>query len=323
MRLTGAITENHGVSNAIIPLGKGYIFVPSQLSQRGYVRVKVYYSPHLTGGTKKYRVNFYCLTLHKYYCTGNNDIDTWEIQMQQCSNDSNRNILLNGIQNEFSKCYTQSLLSLGKICFDSPFVTVKTNINIVLEEDTEFSKDNYAAVARKIHTYQEYQLHLIKIKRTWITSMGKEHRMLLFAFDKLPHKDYIQAMTPTNKIKTLTKWQLWHARLGHQLDDAITTASKYIDGVPKFTHRDLVLEVCSTCIQAKQTKNTDTGTTLKPTVPFKGFSMALSFTDIRSKNLNYHPGYLGVHGETCWLVITEHISKYMFDITLKSKAVPL
>ena len=61
----------------------------------------------------------------------------------------------------------------------------------------------------------------------------------------------------------------------------MTTASKYIDGVPKFPRRNPVLEACSTCIQAKQTKNADTGTTLKVTVPFQGFSIHFSFAGIR------------------------------------------
>ena len=102
-----------------------------------------------------------------------------------------------------------------------------------------------------------------------------------------------------NKIQTETKWQLWHARLGHQLDDAMTTTSKYIDGVPQFPHRDPILETCSTCIQAKQTKNAATGTTLKATTPFQGFSMDFSFAGIRSKNLERRRDYPGVHGEIC------------------------
>ena len=36
-------------------------------------------------------------------------------------------------------------------------------------------------------------------------SLGKEHCELLFAFDKLPHEDYIQAKTPIKKFKIETK----------------------------------------------------------------------------------------------------------------------
>ena len=91
VRLTGAITEDNGVSNSIVPLGEGFILVPSRFPQRGFVRVKVYYSPHLTGtiineddimgSTKKQRTRFSGLTLHKYYGTEDNDLNAWEIQV--------------------------------------------------------------------------------------------------------------------------------------------------------------------------------------------------------------------------------------------------
>ena len=90
----------------------------------------------------------------------------------------------------------------------------------------------------------------------------------MFAFEKLLHQDYIQDKARINNIKSETRWQLWYARLSHQLDDVMTTTSKYIDGVPKFPHRGPIIETCSTYMQAKQTRNTDTDTTIKATVPF-------------------------------------------------------
>ena len=103
----------------------------------------------------------------------------------------------------------------------------------------------------------------------------------------------------------------------------MTTASEYIDGVPKFPPRDPVPDACSTCIQAKQTKNAATSTTLKATVPCQGFSMDFSSASIRSKNLKRCRDYLGVHGQTCWLLTTDHFSKYIWGKTFKFKAVPL
>ena len=93
--------------------------------------------------------------------------------MRHRSNDSTRNILITGIQNEFSKCCTQPLLFPGKIRLASPLAIVKTNVNIAFKDDAEFRTDYDAAVARKVHEYQEYQLHLVKIELTRIMSMGK------------------------------------------------------------------------------------------------------------------------------------------------------
>ena len=123
MRLIGAITEDGGDSKSIVPLGEGYILVPSRFPQRGFVRVKVYYLPHLTGtiineedlmgDTKKGRQEFSGLALHKYYGTEDDDINTWEIKVQHKSNDDTRDIIITGIQNDVGKCYTQPLLFPG------------------------------------------------------------------------------------------------------------------------------------------------------------------------------------------------------------------
>ena len=58
------------------------------------------------GNTKKERNDFSSLTLQKYYGNKNNDIDTWELQVRNHSNDCICDILIIGIQNEFGKCYT-------------------------------------------------------------------------------------------------------------------------------------------------------------------------------------------------------------------------
>ena len=48
VRFTGAITEDNAVSNFNVSHGEGYILVPLRFQKFDYVRVKVYYSPHLT-----------------------------------------------------------------------------------------------------------------------------------------------------------------------------------------------------------------------------------------------------------------------------------
>ena len=176
VRLTGAITEDNGVSNSIVSLGEGFILVPFRFPQRDYIRVKIYYSPHLTsdiinegdimGNKKKDHANFSGLILHKYYGTKDDDIDTWEIQVRHRSNDSTKDILITGIQNESGKCYTQPLLSPGDIRIKSPLATVHTSIDMAMVKDDESRKGYDAAVTHKVHVYQEYQLHLIKIERT-------------------------------------------------------------------------------------------------------------------------------------------------------------
>ena len=158
------------MSNSIVPLGEGFILVPSRFPQRGYVCVKVYYSPHLTGTiinkedlmgyTKKHRAKFSGLTLHKYYSTEDDDLNTWEIQVRHRSNDSTKDILLTGIQNDAGKCYTQPLLFPGDIRLKSPLATIHTSVDMAMVGDNEFCKDYDAAVAHQVHVFSRVSTSL-------------------------------------------------------------------------------------------------------------------------------------------------------------------
>ena len=44
------------------------------------------------------------------------------------------------------------------------FANVNTDVDIALEDDAEYRKDNDGAIARKVHEYQEDQLHSVKIQ---------------------------------------------------------------------------------------------------------------------------------------------------------------
>ena len=48
---------------------------------------------------------------------------------------------------------------------------------------------------------------------------------------------------------------LWHQRLGHIHGEALAQAHRYIEGVPKLSKCDTVLNTCPTCVQAKLTKS--------------------------------------------------------------------
>ena len=69
---------------------------------------------------------------------------------------------------------------------------------------------------------------------------GKEHHTELFCYQNLPHHHFIQTLTETKlkDLKAETEWQIWHQRLGHQLDHAMHTASKFIDGVLQFSRQE-------------------------------------------------------------------------------------
>ena len=89
------------------------------------------------------------------------------------------------------------------------------------------------------------------------------------------------------------------------------SSSQFIDGVTKFSHSDRLLDKCSTCLDAKQSKNLATGTTLKATCLFQGFFMDFYFSGVCLKNSDHEKDFLVAHGKTCWLLMTNHFSKYI------------
>ena len=108
--------------------------------------------------------------------------------------------------------------------------------------------------------------------------------------------------------------------MGHIGDHYLYTAHKIIDGVPKFKHQDPVLEKCPVCIQSEQPATPGCGTTLKATAPMRGFSIDYAFSGQLSKDLAQRIDYLGIHGETCWILIRDHFSGYLFGECFKTKA---
>ena len=130
----------------------------------------------------------------------------------------------------------------------------------------------------------------------------------LYLAANLPYVKWIQDATPLNAIRAQTEQPLWHKRLRHQSDYYLYIVHKCIDGVPKFKHNDLILERCPTCIRAEQPKSSGTGTTMKATKPFKGFSIDVGHSGQTSKDKDRSHDYLGLHGETYWILIKDPVS---------------
>ena len=245
--------------------------------------------------------------------------------MSHVGGDFTKDLVITGIQNAVGKCYTHPLIFNPYLPTDSPVANIRTSIHLAAEDNPSFKTDVQTLLKIKVHTFQYFQYDKVYKELDHLRSLGDDAADRLSIFEKLPIHTYIQQLTSTQlyKMKSDAEWQLWHQRLGHQLDDAMQSASKHIDGVPDLPTRDRILEQCSTCLQAKQTKIPAKGTTLKATKRFQGFSIDFSFSGVKSKTTGRRKDYLGIHGETCWCLITDHFSKYIWGRTFKSKAVPL
>mmetsp|Transcript_17708 Transcript_17708/g.26863 ORF Transcript_17708/g.26863 Transcript_17708/m.26863 type:complete len:171 (-) Transcript_17708:2999-3511(-) len=143
-------------------------------------------------------------------------------------------------------------------------------------------------------------------------------------FHKLPFHEWIQKNTPVNKIRAETERLLWHRRLGHPSDYYLYHAHKHIDGVLKFKHEDRIFDICPTCIRGKQTKEpAGKNSTRKATFPYQGLSIDFSFSGMRSKDSKFSEDYVGLNGETAWILISDHRTRRKHGATQILKASPL
>ena len=140
----------------------------------------------------------------------------------------------------------------------------------------------------------------------------------------MPFHEYIQKNTPVSTIQAETERLLWHQRLGHPSDYYLYNAHKHVKGVPHFHHEHPVLDKCPTCIQAKQTKEpAGIHTTRTATAPYQGLSIDFSFSGVKSKDKDREVDYLGLNGETSWILISDHFTHRLHGDTCVSKASPI
>jgi hypothetical protein len=115
----------------------------------------------------------------------------------------------------------------------------------------------------------------------------------------LPFHDCIHQSTDVISLKAETEQMLWHQRLGHPSDYYLHDAREHIDGVPKFSHMDPVLDKCHTCIQAKQIKEpAGKNTTRVATRPYQRLPIDFAFAGAKSQDDKRKENFTGINGET-------------------------
>ena len=78
------------------------------------------------------------------------------------------------------------------------------------------------------------------------------------------------------------------------------------------------------CIKAKMTKTTPGPNSTKCALHHgQGLSIDFSFLGVKSKDTGRRKDYLGINGETCWILITDHHTGMQYGKTCLSKAFPI
>jgi len=103
----------------------------------------------------------------------------------------------------------------------------------------------------------------------------------------------------------------------------------FSDGVPEITRgKDLALNSCPVCLAANmKSRNWGDGETRTATEPGQGLSLDFLFAGQHSKNATNPEqmrinDYMGIHGETCCLLLCDHATERLDGVCRQSKAPP-
>ena len=132
-----------------------------------------------------------------------------------------------------------------------------------------------------------------------------------------------------HKLSVKQERLLWHQRLGHCGSEQLCRAHMFCDGVPKISPKTSVVDNCPVCLAANmRARDRGDGDTRTATVAGQGLSIDFSFAGQTSKN-STDPDrmrindYMGLHGETCYLLVYDHATERLEGVCKQSKAPPV
>jgi hypothetical protein len=116
----------------------------------------------------------------------------------------------------------------------------------------------------------------------------------------------------------------WHQRLRHVHIRRLAGLHKHVDGIPAIKLPPDI-EGCDTCWSCKlRNAARGTGNTRKDaTVPGQGILLDFGFIVQRSKDIARYEKFLGLNGESAYLLLADHHTDMLFGIVTMSKAPPL
>ena len=126
-----------------------------------------------------------------------------------------------------------------------------------------------------------------------------------------------------HQLNLKTQSQLYHQRLGHLNFRSMSTLYQHVDGIPKLPTPNEI-DNCPVCLAAKLRKSNAANTeTHEATECFQSIAIDMGFIVQQSKNTKRFKDYVGINGETCYILITDQFSGMNFGKPLVTKTVPI
>jgi hypothetical protein len=99
---------------------------------------------------------------------------------------------------------------------------------------------------------------------------------------------------------------LWHQRLGHINFRRLSEMLRFEKGMPEFKI-PTELEACPICLTAKLRKvPAGNNTTMRATACNQGLSIDFGFMIQKSRDFARHNTLVGLNGESCYVLLTNH-----------------
>jgi hypothetical protein len=116
---------------------------------------------------------------------------------------------------------------------------------------------------------------------------------------------------------------LWHQRLGHINFRRLSEMHRFVKGMPQFTI-PTEIEECPICLASKLRKApSGKTTTMRATTCNQGLSIDFGFMVQKSRASARHNNLVGLNGETCYVLLTDHHSGRIFGKAFATKAPPV
>jgi hypothetical protein len=179
-----------------------------------------------------------------------------------------------------------------------------------------------ATVERHKTQYKGYSTTLDHVARTGTVTLhscldpshdvhlpGVKKRLLLYTAPLVPSgiQNLSDVSPHITHLSARATQVLWHQRLNNYHARRVSELHKHVDGIPKIVNPPSV-DGCDTCWACKMRKSArgSGDTRHDATVLGQGVSMDFGVIVQRSKNVELFESFLGINGETAYLIVADH-----------------
>jgi hypothetical protein len=141
-----------------------------------------------------------------------------------------------------------------------------------------------------------------------------------------PPPEFPSSSSETFVVRSLSRpalRMLWHQRLGHINFRQLSEMHRFVKGMPKFKI-PTELKGCPICLATKLRKApAETATMMRATTCHQGLLIDFGFMVQKSRDSAQHSTLVGLNGDTCYVLLTDHFSGRIFGRAFATKAPPV